>query len=133
MASLGGWSPKGLLMRHEGAGRGHTHDFHVGKSVEWLHNRVVHHPSAKYASTFADEASADRAVADALGRSAREIEQWLAGVEHQAKINVDLGRITGLSVNRAGEVLEVSGIRLILVKDSTMPEGYLIRTAFPQP
>jgi hypothetical protein len=130
---LGRTYERGLLNRHEGPSRGHTLDRHVGKSKEWLHDRVVHHPTATHASSFADDASADRIVSEAIRNRSDVIHEWLTRGRHQLRLDVTLDRSTGVSVNAAGEAAHVNGVRLILVKDPSIPEGYWIKTAFPQP
>jgi hypothetical protein len=122
-----------FLSRYEGPTRGHTLRDHVGKSWEFLHQRVLNHPTAPHASSFADEASAARCVETSLKSRAGSVDEWLNGSAKQLRIDHVLDDVTGISVNRAGEIEQVKGIRLILVRDPSMPEGYWIKTSFPQP
>lgn len=128
-----GRSPGGLIGRSEGPGRGHTIERHVGKTTDYLLARVRRHPTAKHASTYLDEASAERALEALLRRKRSEIEAWLRSAKKEERFDDILKDPTGVSVNRAGEVLEVRGIRAILVRDRSMPEGYWVKTSFPQP
>lgn len=123
----------GLLGRSEGPGRGHTIERHVGKSVDYLLARVRRHPTATHASTYLDEAGAERALEALLRRKASDIEAWLRSAKKEERFEDVLRDPTGISVNRAGEVLEVRGVRAILVRDQSMPEGYWVKTSFPQP
>lgn len=127
----GAFLPRGLLARHEA--KGHTMRVHVGRSREWLHDRVVNHPTAKHASSFPDETTAERAVAETLGRRSNEIDTWLAGKTAQHRIDDVLDRVIGVSIDRAGDAIEVRGLRVVLVRDPQMPEGYWIKTAYPTP
>lgn len=121
------------LASSEGAAYGHTLARHTGKSVDYLAARVARHPTAPHASSFTDEAEADRLVSNVLRRNSSEIDQWLREAAPQKRIDDVLDEVTGISVSRSGDVAEVRGVRVILVRDTGMSEGYWIKTAFPQP
>ncbi|MDF1604058.1 RNase A-like domain-containing protein [Nocardioides sp. YIM 152315] len=121
------------IAAHEGANRGHTIAKHVGKSIEHLRHRAATHPTATRASTLIDERSADRAISRALDRHADEVVAWLRSGDRTKRLDAVLDEATGISVDRAGVVTEVKGIRIVLVRESSMPEGYWIKTAFPEP
>ncbi|GAB3199832.1 hypothetical protein GCM10027062_17580 [Nocardioides hungaricus] len=135
-ASLGSFfarSPKGLLSRYEGAAGGHTLSRHVGRSPEWLHARVLDHPTARFASAFRDEDVAERAVYAVMRTHRFEIEAWLNGRNRQLVLNERHREVLGIAVDKAGNVLESSGARVVLARRANMPEGFVVRTAYPTP
>lgn len=111
---------------------GHILERHVGKSIEELAERAATQRLA-VASSFDDVASAERHIASALTRAQDKIDAWLAGPDRQLRIDVDLERITGISVTPEGASQLVEGVRIILVRTSESSSGYRILTAFPQP
>lgn len=123
-----------LLARSEGLDRGHTITRHVGKSIEFLHERVLAHRTARHASSFTDKRAAELFVNKLLRRNSDEIKAWLSGTKAEERFEATFdGMTTGISVNRAGDVLQVSGVRAILVRDPAMPQGFWVKTSFPQP
>ncbi|KRF36961.1 RNase A-like domain-containing protein [Nocardioides sp. Soil805] len=125
----GGWRTS--LSGQDSVG-GHIASKHVGKSAEELADRA-RTQGIKFASTFANEADAERVIASVLRSRAREVDEWLASGRGQLRIDALLGRPTGTSVNAAGDVHEVSGVRMILRRTDETESGYRIHTAFPQP
>jgi hypothetical protein len=121
------------LTAHEGPHRGHTLAKHTEKTVAYLRQRAARHPTAQHASSFANQAEADRVVESVLRRKSGEIDDWLARGTRQVRFDDVLEGVTGTSVSRAGVVAQVRGVRVILVRDPAMPDGYWIKTAFPQP
>jgi CDI toxin RNase A-like protein len=126
-------TPLSRLAASEGAGRGHTLERHVAKSVAYLRERVARHPTAMHASSFRSDAKAEEVIDQILGKNAGRVDDWLRDGSAQLRIDDALDEVTGISVNRAGDVAEVRGVRMILVRDPEMPDGYSIKTAFPQP
>ena len=129
----GSGGPVSRLAASEGRERGHTLERHVGKSLAFLRERAARHPTAMHASSFSDNGQADHVVRKVLGRKAGEIDNWLREGSSQLRLDDVLDELTGTSVSRAGEVAKVRGVRVVLVRDASMPDGYWIKTAFPQP
>ncbi|WP_344152072.1 RNase A-like domain-containing protein [Nocardioides koreensis] len=123
----------GWLARHEHSGS-HTIDRHVGKTDEELLQRVNENPRPKFISTFPDTETAERGIQTLLRRHRREIEEWLSHGRGPLVPEGDLGFVTGRSASRnSGDVFDVTGVRAVLRKDPSMPEGFRIHTAYPQP
>lgn len=131
VASLGGWDDH-WLWRHERAG-GHLLERHVGKSDEALLARLAAKPSLPHASAFGDTASARRSLEHLLTRRQGEISEWLESGGRQLRLDGSLPFITGRTAWPSGIVEDVSGLRVVLVRDSSMSDGYRILTGFPQP
>ncbi|MFC6343381.1 RNase A-like domain-containing protein, partial [Nocardioides hankookensis] len=121
-----------FLGRHEGPRRGHVLRDHVGKSPSELYWRALNDPFTNRASSFHDEATAARLISETLGRKEPEISGWLAGTRPQRLIDDVFTDATGIVVDSSGYVRLVKGLRMVLVRDRSMPEGYWIKTAFPQ-
>ena len=111
---------------------GHILERHVGKSVEELAERAAARKSA-VASSFDNAVSAEKHITDALAARQDEIHVWLSKGVQKLRIDVDIGDITGLSVDAASASHSVQGIRVVLVRSLQSPSGYRILTAFPQP
>ena len=127
----GGRWPRGWLRAHEHSGS-HTLEKHVARTHEQLLSRI-RIEGLDYASTFADEGAAESAISRTLRLNRREIEEWLESGKFKKPFHADLDEATGITMDPAGVASKVSGVRVVLVRDGRMPEGYRIKTAFPQP
>jgi hypothetical protein len=122
--------PGGGLAAHEAAG-GHTIARHVGKSRDYLVQRLAENPKMEAASTFPDRATAERVIAEALEMQANEVQTWLAKPGKQLKLEVTMPYVTGQSLLRTGELIDVRGVRILLRRDPSLVTGYRIHTAYP--
>lgn len=121
------------LLRRSENGRGHTLSRHVGKSQDELGQRLHDNARLSKASTFDDALAAERHIEAALRMKSDEIEQWLRGGDPRETFPCPLGKRTGITMFRSGEVVDAQGVFLVLQRDASMPEGYHIVSAFPQP
>jgi hypothetical protein len=124
--------PRGWLSEHEAAG-GHVVARHVGKSDEELLARLSDEPFLPNSSSFADEDQAERLLERFLTKQSGSISAWLNAGGRQLRLDGDVGGLTGRTAWPSGIVEDVCGVRVVLVRDSSMSEGYRILTAFPQP
>jgi hypothetical protein len=122
----------GWLQAHEVSGS-HTLATHVARSRTQLLNRLLTNQKLPYASSFKDQASAERIVARTLDGQSAAVNRWLMSSSPRMKFVDVLGDPTGISASRNGVVSEVHGVRVVLQRDSSMPEGFRVLTAFPQP
>ena len=122
----------GWLARHEHSG-GHTLKQHVGKREEELRLRLSSKRPPRFASSFRDQTEAEALLESLLTRRAKQIESWLAGTDRRLRLDDTFQTSTGISVGANGESAVVHGVRVILQRDATMPDGYRIVTGFPQP
>ena len=122
----------GWLKAHEHSGS-HTISAHVGKSVTALRRRCLEE-GRPICSSFRNQADAERVLATVFRRRRDEIDDWLTNTSRaQWKVEDVLPGPTGMSVRATGPAEEVNGVRAILVRDSSMPDGYRVLTSFPQP
>jgi len=87
---------------HDTAG-GHTTVSHVGKSDNWLRNRLQNDPRLSFASTFTSEADANRGQATAGKKYKSEIAEWLRKEPRgnaTLKLSIDVGKPIGRVVKR---------------------------------
>jgi hypothetical protein len=124
----GGWRTS--LRGQDGLG-GHIVKKHVGKTPEELAERA-RVEDRSYASSFSTAEDAERTIQKALHTMADQVDEWLASDGKKVRLEMTLDHVTGMSVDAAGRVHHVSGVRLILVRADT-PSGYRVLTAFPQP
>jgi hypothetical protein len=120
------------LARHRRAG-GHLDERHVGWSDRQLLERLAADSSLKRASTFADDAAAERAVSDLLRRHRHALAEWLAGNRRTLTLEDNLGYSVGRTADRTGTISVVTGVRAFIVRDPALEEGFRIHTAFPVP
>ena len=126
------WLPStpGWLRTHE-VPPGHTIERHVGKTMDELAARLGHKPSLKWASTFDDQASAERLIAEVLKRRSDEVRAWLKDPKGQLTLFEDLGGRTGSSLASDGTIRAPTGVRVVLLPDGRASSGWRILTAFP--
>jgi hypothetical protein len=126
--------PLTWLGRHEGGPmKAHTLAKHVGKSNRYLLRRLANEPAKTRVSTFTNERIAERCVRSVLKDHADAIKSWLASPSNASKrlesvMPEDVGRI----MYRGGPVVPGRGVRVVLVKDASMPGGYRILTSMVQ-
>ncbi|WP_152680351.1 RNase A-like domain-containing protein [Chromobacterium subtsugae] len=123
----------GGLRAHEVAG-GHLLEKHVGQMEQDLLDRLANEPQISGSSSFYDRATAESAVSDALDANQATITDWLNGSSGRLRIDYSQSDPIGISVSRgATGAIDVSGSRIILVRNPSMPTGYNILTGFPIP
>lgn len=129
-----GWVPArrrpGWLREHE-VPPGHTLERHVGKTVEELLERLKRQPSLDRASTFDDEATAERLIASVLERRATEVDAWIEEPTRRLTLVEDFAETTGKTVRSDGSTIRPTGVRVVLQQDPSAPQGWRILTAFP--
>ena len=117
---------------HDSEG-GHTGEMHIGKSPEWLRERVMSDPDVKRASSFDTRANANLTQARFVKENKVAIEKWLKSPTKSAfgkKITMD--REIGIVVKRNGSVRKTKRAFVYLgKKDSQL--GYRIVTSYPIP
>jgi len=128
-----GQVPGGGLEAHEDAG-GHLIERHVGKSEEWLVDRV-RRENISAASSFTTLPAAEHFVAATIGEHQARIDAWLGG-EGGNRLVVDarFDASTGISVARGdSEARDVHSVRLVLERSDRLDVGYRIVTGYPTP
>lgn len=122
--------PGGGLMAHEGIEGAHTLAKHVGKSEEFLRNRVATERNMTAASTFYNREVAENSVAELLRVHDKWLRSWLAGTERKLVITDSVSRACGLvCLTPRGDPLHSSVIRVVLRRSDALGLGYRIHTA----
>ena len=124
--------PGGGLAAHEAAG-GHTIARHVGKTDAQLAARLAAEPHISKASTFIDRATAESAIAQTIEANQAAITTWLGGSSNVLRITHSVPGAGRVLVRGAAAAIDVDNVRVVLVRDPSLPTGYRILTAFPQP
>jgi Bacterial CdiA-CT RNAse A domain len=115
---------------HENLG-GHTIERHVGKSENWLQNRLKNDPNIPTASTFRNEAAANRTQGRFANRYKNEIEAWLKSGKRDFVRDIDMEEPIGTVLERGhSKATETSRARLVIRRDSS-PRGWYVHTSFP--
>ncbi|GDY27127.1 hypothetical protein AHAT_30170 [Agarivorans sp. Toyoura001] len=122
----------GTLIMHDNFD-GHAVQLHVGKTEEQLLKRFDETPHIKGSGTFTDMRSADIAVGETLNVKQQDIQEWLVGDKVKLELNHNVGRDIGIVIPRGGNNSSAAQkVTVILVRDPSMPQGYLIKTAHPE-
>lgn len=136
-------APKpGYVQNQETAG-GHLLDRHVGKSDGELHDRLKSNKNLIAASTFTDNALAEKAVIDAAKIAAPLVNSWAIGAKPGRRTNivVDVGYVVGHVAHRFSttktpgqdiaslRTVESRHVRLIIEKRAEGP--CLLLTGYP--
>ena len=122
--------PGGGLMAHEGVDGAHTLAKHVGKSEEFLRNRLATEPHIRGASTFYDRQTAENAISSLLHANQSKVDRWLAGRRPQLELFGDQGRKLGILL-LPGSALptEESGLKVVLRRTPALGIGFSVHTA----
>ncbi|HEY0641841.1 MAG TPA: RNase A-like domain-containing protein [Nocardioides sp.] len=122
----------GWLSRHE-VPPGHTIERHVGKTIDELAQRLEGYSNLRRASTFDDQASAERFISSALEKRQSDLRTWLADADRTRRFTIteDLGTRTGTSLLPDGSTGMPTGVRIVLLADPHASSGWRILTAFP--
>jgi hypothetical protein len=117
-------------MAHEGLDGGHTLAKHVGKSEQFLRNRLALEPRITAASTFYDRQSAESALSAFMEANAPKITRWLQGGDSEVVLRGRAAHPLGIVISRVPtRPVEATGIRLVLRRSSDLRIGYRIHTA----
>ena len=128
-----GQVPGGGLEAHEDAG-GHLIERHVGKSEEWLVDRV-RRENISAASSFVDLPTAEHFVSATIGEHQDRIDAWLDGQGgNRLVVDANFDASTGISVKRGdSDATDVHSVRLVLERSDRLDIGYRIVTGYPTP
>jgi hypothetical protein len=110
----------------------HTVDRHVGKSEDWLRDRIRNDGLDGGASTFSDLNAAERTVLEAVRTDPAAVQRVVSGGSETTEIFVKMPDKIGTHIadpNAAANATEYA--RVVLIKDPTSPDGYRVLTAFP--
>ncbi len=114
---------------------GHSIKKHVGKSDNWLRQRLLKE-DIPFASTFRNEATANRTIGKFVKENRQVIEEWLKSGELRRDVDFTADESIGKVLGRGkGNVplsnsIETNRARISLVRDSS-PQGWHINTSFP--
>ncbi|MCD9032255.1 hypothetical protein LDO32_11020 [Luteimonas sp. Y-2-2-4F] len=125
--------PGGGLEAHEDVG-GHLIERHVGKSEQWLADRVANE-NISAASSFRDLPAAEHFVAETLAQHQDRIDDWIGGQGgNRLVVDARFDASTGISVQRGDTRAEdVFSVRLVLERSDALDIGYRIVTGYPTP
>lgn len=120
------------LAEHQALG-GHVLK-HVGRSDAQLAQRLVDEPTIPAASSFVDEATANRVVTTLLDGRADDIAEWLEGPRRQLSLSATLGGPVGRVWPRdAAAAMDSTRLKLILRRSHGSAHGYYVHTVVLEP
>ena len=141
------------LRDHEGVNGGHTISKHVGKSDQYLQNKISESFSfglfeiyPREWSSFSSLESANRLVSSTIAKNYAEVSAWLSSPAtalfgNTLVLNQSFASPTGRVAYREGrgsinspepvEFTEGRGVRVVLKLNPASPTGFSVLTAFP--
>ena len=116
---------------HEEAG-GHTGERHIGKSEEWLKNRLKEEPNIPMASSFYSKEHANWAQNMVVRKHRKEIDAWLkSGQTKPLIIDIAMQSIIGKVLKRGkNKAVPTKKVRAIVVKNPDL-NSWHFKTSFP--
>lgn len=126
-----GQVPGGGLEAHENAGS-HLIERHVGKSEQWLINRV-NTDNVSAASSFKDLPSAEHFIAETIAQNQDKIDAWVDGKGGKRLVlDASFDSATGISVKKGeNSAQDVFDVKLVLERSDALGIGYRIVTGYP--
>jgi len=123
--------PGGGLEAHEVVG-GHLIERHVGKSEQWLLDRVSRE-NISAASSFRDLPQAEHFVSATIADHQARVDAWADGSGgNRLVIDTTFDASTGISVSRSDtHAVDVFSVRLVLERSDRLDIGYRIVTGYP--
>jgi hypothetical protein len=86
----------------------------------------------KGASSFPDRATAESSVASVLQAHDATVAEWLRSTSGGLRLASDFTEPVGrMAVAATGDVIDVTGVAVILRRSAEMPGGYRVHTAYP--
>lgn len=114
---------------NEGAD-GHVISKHVGKTQEELRARFQEEPRVRYSSTFTDMETAERVIHTSITENSKVILDWLKAPRgDQLTLSYSGNAAIGISVDKAGNVMQRNSAKILLRKDGR--GGFYYFTAYP--
>lgn len=137
-----------------GKALGHTIREHVKKDVNFLMARLGNEPKLNLASTWNDQATAEKWISKCLSDDYEAIQEWLDTKVERKEVNGTADVPIGWSINRTGKTNYTDGLgeattpekkkalldactrdhynyTIVLVQKEGTPRGYFILTAYP--
>ena len=132
-----GYTPlvSGSLIRHEAFG-GCLIQKHVGLSDTQLKQRAIDNIKINDVSSFENLNIAEQVISSIINQNRNKIDNWLQNENSKNKetfiSQISFSEVLGRSYNKNSDAFKnVSDAKVVLIKDSTFPEGYRILTGFP--
>jgi hypothetical protein len=120
------------LERDERAG-GHTLHRHVGRSNQELLDRLAREPSISAASTYTEEATAERVVAETLDENAARLRNWQERPGRKPNLALHYrGRSTIGRCIRQGDTVPQDSNAAVVVLQSDGQGSYHVLTSYPE-
>jgi Bacterial CdiA-CT RNAse A domain len=110
---------------------------HVGKTSEELEARFTKSKNLPANSSFYDRAQAEAAVSKTLTTYDGEVGEWMRSPSTKP-LELEYHPVgpsfpVGVHMLRGAAAVPVAGVRVVLLKDTTMSCGFRILTGFPVP
>lgn len=117
------------LKKHEDLG-GHVIARHVGKSEDYLKNRLKKQPHISAASTFNDLNTAQYAVEKGILYHKNKIKKWLKSDKSRLVVIYKGKKTIGIGIKQgSNKFRDLKNAKIVLKKHKKLP--FLILTAYP--
>lgn len=115
---------------------GHTIEKHVGKSDNWLKQRLLDEPKTELASSYRNKEAANKTIAKFVKENKAEIEEWLKSGEHRFEKDITMeepiGNVLGRGKGGApvDKSIETARAWVTIIRDNSS-KGWHVETSFP--
>jgi Bacterial CdiA-CT RNAse A domain len=112
---------------------GHTLARHVALTDDALRERLAHERNISAASTWADRATAEAVVGEALAAEHGRVESWIGRGYPRSNLalHYNARRVIGRSLRR-GDVQTVECSSAVIVLRADGPESFYVLTTYPE-
>jgi hypothetical protein len=114
---------------------GHTLARHVGRSDADLLERLDRERNISAASTYDDQAVAERTVARTIARNQRRIDAWIARGRARPNLALDYDGPADEPIGRSiarGRRAAVACSSAVVVLRAAGPDGFIVLTSYPE-
>ena len=128
-------SPAAYDLAHDEGLGGHTISRHVGRSDDQLRERLKRESGITAASTYTDQSTAERVVAETLNREQRRVDAWAARQGNRPNLALDYrgtsDRVIGRSMRR-GRSSPDECVDAVVVLRSLRDGRFIVLTSYPE-
>ena len=130
------------MLQEEGAG-GHSFEKHIGKTDEYLLNRVrterfdslFESFGLERAGSFSSVQAANKLVSSTLSQNSALVEQVasgkLGGAEISSYFSTPTGRESYSDKGKSAYIRDTYGVKVVISRNARLGKGFLVYTAYP--
>lgn len=122
------------IQKHDKELLGHTLEKHVGKSKDWLEGSLSSDRHKKFASTYIDAETANKAIQEIIADNQEKINKWLDGDDDKKRLSLNkiFDHKIGTIIGKESTELKDCNIGIIVLKRTERnKKAFFILTSYP--